>query len=432
MKDLTQFKIEVLQPISQTFCAAKWLMTDFYLHTGSTSSCHLPAPDKINLDQVNKDIDKFNNTDEKIAQRLAMLNGDQPLKCSNCWYIENSHQDAISERVLHSNYLYKAYNDNFSNLEINSKPREITVAFDTLCNFVCSYCDGSQSSSWASDLKTNGLFSNLTGDPKNTYYRLGTKDLVADYDRVFDKFCEYVTTCTGTVKKITCLGGEPLMSPNFWKFIEFVSNSNIATNLEKFSIVTNLSNKKLLNKYISFGKKLPISCAISIENVGKKAEFVRKGINWDSFENNLIDWLQYYSNQVTLLGTVSGIVLDGLIEYLDWVCDMNKRYNNRIKVKLFKVRHPNFQSIQVLPDNLKTKYKEDIKFWLSNNKVDETLEEQLKSTIFLLDENCKEFEGSQVSLLQDTAKSFYRQFANRHNLSINDTFSSELANWLSS
>ena len=432
MKDLSQFKIEILQPISKTFCAAKWLMSDFYLHTGSTSSCHLPTPDKINFDQVKINIDKFNNTDEKIYQRELMLAGEQPSKCSNCWYIENSHNDAISERVIHSNHLFETYNDSFSNLEITPKPREITVAFDTLCNFVCSYCDGSQSSSWASDLKTNGLFKDILGDPKNTYYRLGSKELVDNYNEVFDKFCEYVITCTDRVKKITCLGGEPLMSPNFWKFIEFVSTNNIGNNLEKFTIVTNLSNEKLLNKYISFGNRLPISCAISIENVGKKSEFVRKGLNWETFENNLRIWLQYYPDDVTLLGTVSGVVLYGIIEYLDWVQSLNEEFNNRIKVKFFKVRHPNFQAIQVLPSSLKTKYKEDIKFWLSKNKVDEVLEQQLKSTIFLLDENCKEFEGSQVSLLQDTAKNFYRQFANRHNLSINDTFSSDLANWLSS
>ena len=153
MTDYKQFKIERLDPISPTFCAAKWLTSDFYLYTGSTSSCHLPTPDKIDFDLVEQDINYFNNTKEKLEQRQLMLRGHQPAKCSNCWQVENSSADAISERVLYSQ---KFIQDDFSllDLTVKQKPKHITVAFDTLCNFTCSYCDASQSTSWATDRKS--------------------------------------------------------------------------------------------------------------------------------------------------------------------------------------------------------------------------------------------------------------------------------------
>ena len=108
MIDYKKFKIERLDPVSPTFCAAKWLSADFWLESGTTSSCHLPPPHKIDLNSVANNIHTINNTKEKINQRSQMLEGKKPEGCSNCWQVEEKNSEAITERIVTS---YDNYSD---------------------------------------------------------------------------------------------------------------------------------------------------------------------------------------------------------------------------------------------------------------------------------------------------------------------------------
>ena len=159
---LVEFKRERLDTISTTFCAAKWFSCDVYLHTGVTSSCNYPSPHHIDLDAVKGNCLKIHNTDTKLNERESMLNGTQPSGCDNCWRIENTDTNVMSHRV----YASKRHETNaFSQLSASDiiVPELISVVFDTYCNFKCVYCDPSQSSSWASDIKLHGNY-NLKSD----------------------------------------------------------------------------------------------------------------------------------------------------------------------------------------------------------------------------------------------------------------------------
>jgi hypothetical protein len=180
------FKINRLDTISPSFCAAKWLTTDIYLYNGTTSSCHLPLPDKIDISAVESDVNRIHNTVEKLAQKQQMLDGIRPDKCSNCWQVESIDSTAIAERTLYSQQ-FADHDLTSLNLSPSHKPAMMRVALDALCNFKCSYCDASQSTSWASDLKINGPYKNLIGDPRNTYIRLGSAQ-IPDYDFLFNRF----------------------------------------------------------------------------------------------------------------------------------------------------------------------------------------------------------------------------------------------------
>jgi organic radical activating enzyme len=424
MHDYKIFKINQLDSISPTFCAAKWYVADFYLHTGQTSSCHLPHPDKIDLELAKTNSHYFNNTIEKIQQRADMLAGKKPSKCSNCWQVESASSDAISERTVYS-YRFKDINFKELDLSVNQTPLEITVAFDTLCNFTCSYCDATQSSKWATELKTNGLFKKIFNDKRKIYQQLGTKYLVNDYNQVFELFLAYINEVTPDLQIITCLGGEPLISPNFWKFIEHLSNMDSSHII--LTVVTNLSdikNIKRLMKYKDKFKDLIINA--SIENINRRGEFVRAGLEWNVFESNL-QWLISNNIKVNLLATCSGIVLDGLIEFLNW----HAQFKN-VGLRVYRLRYPNFQALQVLPDHLKQIYYTQLDDWIEANKsnIDNSTIEQLKNICYILNNHDKIYDDISIELLQLDAKEFYKQYAYRNKFDIKDIFSKELATWL--
>lgn len=419
------FKIERLDTISPTFCAAKWLMADFYLHKGTTSSCHLPIPDKIDLSLCKTNINYLNNTKEKIQQKKEMLLGNKPTKCSSCWNTESIDEFSISDRVIHSE-VFSNYNFSNLNLDINQKPSIVTVSFDNLCNFFCSYCDASQSSSWETDLKINGPYKNIKGDPQFTYQRLGYKDRVSDYTLIFNLFLEYISGSQESITHINCLGGEPLNSINFWNFINDLEFKKIKTENIHLSAVTNLSNLKNIKKFIKLQNRFKsIKIKASIENIKEKGEFIRGGLHWNKFLKNL-NFLITNNIDIDLLSTYSGVALDGITDFLDWYLTIEKHAD----LKIYKIKNPNFQSIEILPEYLKSKYKDDLAKWLdlNINKINRpgTLQQlyNIYNSLSLTTIDCD------IKIAQNSAKEFYQQYATRHNFNIEQIFSKELSNWI--
>jgi organic radical activating enzyme len=430
MTNYKKFKIERLDPISSSFCASKWMQPNFYLYAGTTSSCQLPEPDKIDLNKVKEDIKYIDSTVEKIKQREMMLAGQRPHKCANCWHIENENindPNAISERILYS-YNSKDYDFTKFTADDAPAPRTITVAFDTLCNFSCSYCDPSQSSSWYTDIKINGPFKGICGDSRNTYQRLGKNHSLNEdeYRFLFEKFCEYTVQKIPTLEAITCLGGEPLISPNFWAFIEKLSK--VDTSHVILTVITNLSSTENVKKILKLKNKFKQICIFaSIENVGSKAEFLRNGLIWNQFEDNL-NFLVNNDIKVRLLATVSGIAIDGLVEFLEWY----KNLADKVELEIYRLRHPNFQAPQILPKELKEFYALEISKWLSDNedKLAQFTVEQVKNIVTVLKNESIIFNNIDISVLQQSARAFYIEYARRNSFNIKEIYREQIANWI--
>ena len=139
MEDL-EYKKQILDTKSASFCGAKWFNATIWLGSGMTTSCHHPLPHKIDLEEIKTNPSAIHNTKEKKEQRRQMQCGERPAGCEYCWKIEDIGRDAISDRVYKSkifdnNHLNEAFNESH-NIDWNLKTLEI--AFDRTCNFACS------------------------------------------------------------------------------------------------------------------------------------------------------------------------------------------------------------------------------------------------------------------------------------------------------
>ncbi len=89
MNDL-DFRQEVLDPLSSSFCAAKWYNATIWLGSGQTTSCHHPPAHKIPSVELLKENPKLiHNTPEKKLDRDMMRQGERPPGCEYCWKIED-------------------------------------------------------------------------------------------------------------------------------------------------------------------------------------------------------------------------------------------------------------------------------------------------------------------------------------------------------
>ena len=80
MNDL-EFKHTVLDPLSASFCAAKWYNATIWLGSGQTTSCHHPPAHLIDSDKVSINPRLLHNTDQKKEDRRKMINGERPPGC---------------------------------------------------------------------------------------------------------------------------------------------------------------------------------------------------------------------------------------------------------------------------------------------------------------------------------------------------------------
>ena len=91
-----EYKKRVIDPISPSFCAAKWHNATIWLGHGQTTSCHQPPMHDIPLEEVKHNHTAIHNTKHKKQMRKLMLNGERPAECGVCWKMEDSGKDVIS------------------------------------------------------------------------------------------------------------------------------------------------------------------------------------------------------------------------------------------------------------------------------------------------------------------------------------------------
>ncbi len=157
MKDL-EYKKQILDTKSASFCGAKWFNATIWLGSGMTTSCHHPLPHKIDLEEIKTNPSAIHNTWQKKEQRKQMQCGERPAGCEYCWKIEDIGKDAISDRVykskiFDSGHLEEAFTESH---EIDWNLKTLEIAFDRTCNFACSYCNPAFSTTWVKDIKNNG------------------------------------------------------------------------------------------------------------------------------------------------------------------------------------------------------------------------------------------------------------------------------------
>ena len=64
-----EFKKRMIDPVSESFCAAKWLNATIWLGHGGTTSCHHPPAHQIDLEEIKTKSDALNEVAQAIATK---------------------------------------------------------------------------------------------------------------------------------------------------------------------------------------------------------------------------------------------------------------------------------------------------------------------------------------------------------------------------
>lgn len=352
-----------LEARSQFFCPAKWTELYLYLNHGTSNSCHHPIPHAIPVESLTRP-SALHNTPHKLAQQQMMLDGQRPAECHMCWHIEDINPDVVSDRIIKS----QTWQSQIAQLEIDPDyvPKFVELVFDNYCNLSCSYCDSGQSSSWAAKIHQQPL--NLQTDLRQLYSKIhiAPGSTKSEY---FDAWMAWWPKVKKQIKVIKISGGEPLISKNFWQF---------ATQFEpgdsyRIDINSNLSVKPaLIDQFIAVTSNVSSAgISASIDAVGDMAEYVRQGLDYNQFLQNVDRWCTSNHNQnwLWLQSTVNILSVWGLIDKLNLCLELKRQYPGKIGTLYTTiVRHPEFQSVLLLPMSLRQRLHDQLTKWLVDHQ----------------------------------------------------------------
>jgi organic radical activating enzyme len=435
MTDL-EFKQQFLDTKSASFCAAKWYNATIWLGSGQTTSCHHPPAHAIDREAIKTNPSAIHNTAQKKQDRAQMLAGERPPGCEYCWKIEDMGVDAVSDRVYKSKiYPIEALDTAFATpAQDDVNLRTLEIAFDRTCQFACSYCNPAFSSTWVKDIHRNGAYNDLVSDGRNHFthehdsaqlYRFGETN---PYVEAFFKWWE--TDLHKTLQELRITGGEPTMSGELWKLIDWFK-TNKGKSQTRLAINSNLGMDRLkLLEFVAKTCDIPhLEIYTSNEAYEGQAEYIRDGLDYDLWMHNVQELLEHdHIRAVHCMCTINALCLDSLDTFLDQLIRLKQVYGkDRVNFTLNILRFPSFQSPLVLPEDLKMYYRDRLMQWLDQHRDQDYMHEHeinhTERLINYLDQvKTPHSEAFDMPKLLNDFKKFYTQYDQRRNKNFVHTF----------
>jgi len=356
------------------------------------------------LTRYGKDV--FLNLPNTVSDRKLMLEGIRPSECKACWDLEDrglrSFRQGHMEFQFHFNNV-KGEPPHFSDfkpfeqlIEIkeqllySDKPNKLDLTLGTYCDQKCVYCSGDYSTQWETEDRKYGI---LYGDPTQTkgvdYPSINGQIL----DGWYDSFLEWFDTVYEHLERIALLGGEPTFSPMFVPLSNHIVEK-LKTNAHPnctLSIVTNLNWKKdILEQIYHIRKELPPSVKlvleVSMESFGERAEYIRYGIKWDRFVENLNSVAALDNVEIKLITTLNGLCVTSIKHYFEMIKLIELENDKSFQVIVNRLVFPKWLSFDILDSTFKP-YVEEFVQWLElyGDESKQQLLETMKQVLLELD-----------------------------------------------
>jgi len=433
MNDL-EFRQQVLDTKSASFCAAKWYNATIWLGSGQTTSCHHPPAHAIDRAALETNPRALHNTPAKKLDRAMMQAGKRPSGCEYCWKIEDMGVSAVSDRVYKSRIyplelLDQAYaTDSQADVDL----RTLEIAFDRTCQFACSYCNPAFSSTWVRDIERNGAYEGLVSDGRNHFththdsaqlYRYGETN---PYTEAF--FAWWESDLHQTLQELRITGGEPLMSGELWKLLDWFRD-NRGKSTTRLAINSNLGPEVDLDRLLASVAGQTVDIYTSQESTGAQAEYIRDGLDYAAWLQNVELLLSSPTiRTVHCMATVNALCLDSLDQLLDQVVAWKQQHSrDRVSFTLNILRFPSFQSALVLPPHLLLYYRNRLIAWMLNHRDKEYMHEHeinhLDRLIEYLDRvKTPHSDTFELPKLHNDFRQFYTQYDQRRGKNFAETF----------
>jgi radical SAM protein with 4Fe4S-binding SPASM domain len=338
---------------SDVFCIIPWIS----MHGQPGGKAYPCCLSEVNypIGDLNKEtMEEAWNSDVYKNMRKNMLEEKPCKECTRCY------EQEASGFVSMRNSLNKNFGQHVALAEATKpnghvdefKLRYYDVRFSNLCNMSCRTCGSMFSSSWyGEDVKMYGK----SDYPQFMYAGRTETDM-------WEQMLPHIPY----IEQIYFAGGEPLIMEEHYNILkELVRQERFDVRLiynTNFSRL-NLKNENVLDYWNLFKN---VSVGASLDGMGERAEYIRKGTKWDEIERNREQMIKRSPNtDFYVSSTVSLYNVDHISDFhRDWVGKgLLKPQDWNINILQFSER----DRIDVLPKVYKDKITEKILnhiYWL--------------------------------------------------------------------
>ena len=409
--------------ILDSLCIYRWSypIIDFGKNQIRTC-CKTIMPGYENSSQT---FDSFIDFEYMQQRRLEMFQGIRHESCSACWRSEDQNIPSMRHAVIPDGWVEQESKSNqpdklsnesvlvntrtqeqvkIADIDIghnilkSTQPSMIEIILSNHCDMNCVYCSPYFSSTWLT--QNAAIWAESTGwkdfEASNGYERLKQRVSAKPSESFNEEFYKWFKKVLSTSNNLRFgfIGGEPVINPKFFIMIDKIESiikkipianrphSGLSTNIlgqiqdnkPALFIVSNLNFKtkqkeKFYEKLGSLSKLFSIEIVVSIEGIGSRAEYVRMGLDWNRFSQNLNELLEMKDIDVVIQPSINNLSLSGLPTFFNWVIELTKKHNRHIMLGKNMVTDPDHFHPLAMPLEYK-KYLERALEMISLSNVD--------------------------------------------------------------
>ena len=289
--------------MDNTFCYQPWNGLEIY-NNGRLRPCCKYRPEQdplfehINIEDDNA-IERFQNSAYIKNLRKQFLSGEKPEACVRCWKDEEAGYP--SQRQLHNQRWSKEFEQyDFKSNKLNL----LNIPIGNLCNLKCRICGPHSSTKWIKEWQ-------------DIYSESFEKNEWANNPKVWQTLIDH----SDNLLEIHIHGGEPFLLDDdiHITFLESLITNGVAdrVRIHYSTNATHFPTKSLQTIWKHFGH---IDVQPSIDDIGKRFEYNRKGANWSQVEENLLRYSTLVASnfQLSIACTVSIFTINYLDEIFDY------------------------------------------------------------------------------------------------------------------
>lgn len=373
-------------------CRFKWDYPIVNLMSGHIRGCCRTTKQVItqhDIDTLGKDA--ILNRPYELERRLEKMKGITHEDCASCIRLQHSGItppregiDVWFKEYWDKNKLGESSSKSYSvrmaeltqNLDINSPilksnhPDMLEIVLGNTCNLKCTYCSAHYSSQWASELIQNGEMS-------HDQYKHEFPQAPPGLSKIFWEW--FYDVARHSTQTINILGGEPTYIPGFYdvleKLIAAYQDLGKKDRRVELGVISNLNTSPTaLNKLISYlpelGKHFLFRLQPSMESMYQRAEYIRYGIKWSLFEDNVRTLLKEskrlgLSQDQFSMGfqmALNAFSVSSLPDFITWVNELNQEFDVELGLMKNIVSFPRHHNPMILTPDFATFVKEAIDY----------------------------------------------------------------------
>ena len=315
--------------MSDTFCYQPWNGLEISPDGRLRPCCKYrpeedPLWEHISITDDNA-IERFQNSNFIKNLQQSFSNNKKPKACVRCWKDEDAGYQ--SQRQMHN----QRWQQEFDHYDFESKNINlINIPIGNLCNLKCRICMPDSSTKWIKEWK-------------DIYGETFAKNDWANNPTIWQDIIKH----SNHLLEIHLHGGEPFLLDDdiHMQYLESLVKNNVAQKV-RIHYNTNCTTFPSRSVQDIWKKFKHIDVQPSIDDIGKRFEYNRKGADWIEVEKNLFKYKQMVSENFQL--SISCTVSIFTIAYLNDIFEYYLK-NNLPKPWLGRLHNPDYYRCSILP-----------------------------------------------------------------------------------